>query len=68
MSALHHPCVGDLMYGADPTLAKRVGLDRQWLHAYQLGFIHPRTGEYVEVESAYPADLVHALNVVRDAD
>ena len=33
MAALKHPCVGDLTYGADPTLAKRVGLERQWLHA-----------------------------------
>ena len=33
MAALKHPCVGDLTYGADPTLAKRVGLQRQWLHA-----------------------------------
>ena len=65
MSAIHHPCVGDLMYGADPTLAKRVGLDRQWLHAKGLGFTHPRTGEWVEFASEYPADLVHALEVVR---
>jgi 23S rRNA pseudouridine1911/1915/1917 synthase len=68
MSALHHPCVGDLMYGADPTLAKRVGLDRQWLHAHKLGFIHPRTGDYVEFVSDYPDDLVHALDVVRASD
>jgi 23S rRNA pseudouridine1911/1915/1917 synthase len=68
MAALHHPCVGDLMYGADPTLAKRVGLDRQWLHAYKLGFIHPRTGDHVEFESVYPDDLVHALEVVRALD
>ncbi|MCW2788334.1 MAG: pseudouridine synthase [Aeromicrobium sp.] len=68
MSAVHHPCVGDLMYGADPTLAKRVGLDRQWLHAKGLAFAHPRTGERVEFSSEYPADLVHALEVVRTVD
>jgi 23S rRNA pseudouridine1911/1915/1917 synthase len=68
MSALHHPCVGDLMYGADPTLAKKVGLDRQWLHAKKLGFVHPRTGEYVEFDSDYPDDLEAALAVVRDLD
>ena len=33
MSALRHPCVGDITYGADPTLAARLGLSRQWLHA-----------------------------------
>ena len=67
MSALKHPCVGDLTYGADPTLARRVGLERQWLHAVRLGFEHPDSGEYVEYESPYPADLAHALDVIRDA-
>jgi 23S rRNA pseudouridine1911/1915/1917 synthase len=67
MAALKHPCVGDLTYGADPTLAKRVGLERQWLHAVRLGFEHPDTGEHVEYESSYPADLAHALEVIRDA-
>ena len=67
MSALKHPCVGDLTYGADPTLARRVGLVRQWLHAVRLGFEHPDSGEYVEYESPYPDDLAHALEVIRDA-
>ena len=66
-SALRHPCVGDLTYGADPTLARRVGLERQWLHAVRLGFEHPDSGEYVEYESSYPPDLAHALEVIRDA-
>ncbi len=65
MSALKHPCVGDLQYGADPTLAERLGLERQWLHAVGLGFEHPRTGERVEFESPYPDDLQHALDAVR---
>jgi 23S rRNA pseudouridine1911/1915/1917 synthase len=63
-AALRHPCVGDLTYGADPTLAQRVGLDRQWLHAVRLGFEHPGTGRPVHFESPYPADLAHALEVV----
>ena len=67
MAALKHPCVGDLTYGADPSLARRVGLERQWLHAVRLGFEHPDTGEYVEYESSYPDDLAHALEVIRDA-
>src|SRR5689334_18767786 len=66
MQALKHPCVGDITYGADPTLADRVGLRRQWLHAVRLGFEHPDTGEYVEYESTYPDDLQHALDVIRD--
>jgi len=67
MAALKHPCVGDLTYGADPTLASRVGLDRQWLHAVRLGFEHPESGDYVTYESSYPDDLQHALDVIRDA-
>ncbi|MQW76454.1 RluA family pseudouridine synthase [Nocardioides sp. dk4132] len=67
MAALKHPCVADLTYGADPVLAKRVGLERQWLHAVRLGFEHPDTGEHVEYESSYPDDLAHALDVIRDA-
>jgi len=67
MSALKHPCVGDLTYGADPVLSRRVGLERQWLHATRLGFEHPDSGEYVTYESPYPADLAHALEVIRDA-
>jgi 23S rRNA pseudouridine1911/1915/1917 synthase len=66
MAALKHPCVGDITYGADPVLAKRLGLERQWLHAVRLGFEHPETGEHVEFESPYPADLQHALDVIRD--
>jgi 23S rRNA pseudouridine1911/1915/1917 synthase len=68
MSALKHPCVGDLTYGADPTLAKRFGLTRQWLHAVKLGFEHPDTGAYVEYESPYPDDLARSLDVVRASD
>jgi 23S rRNA pseudouridine1911/1915/1917 synthase len=64
MSALHHPCVGDLLYGADPTLAAHLGLTRQWLHAVRLAFEHPGTGREVIFESTYPADLQHALDVL----
>jgi 23S rRNA pseudouridine1911/1915/1917 synthase len=64
-SALHHPLVGDPLYGADPVLAAKVGLDRQWLHARSLGFVHPEGGQRVEYVSPYPADLQHALDVLR---
>jgi len=64
MAAIRHPCVGDLMYGADPTLAERLGVRRQWLHAVKLGFEHPTTGERVEFEAPYPEDLVRSLERV----
>jgi 23S rRNA pseudouridine1911/1915/1917 synthase len=63
-SALRHPCAGDLTYGADPRLAATLGLTRQWLHARELGFEHPVTGEPVRVISEYPQDLAFALEVL----
>jgi len=66
-SAVHHPCVGDVTYGADPTLTARLGLTRQWLHAVRLGFTHPGSDEWVEFTSPYPADLQHALDLVASA-
>ena len=66
MAALRRPCVGDLTYGADPVLARRLQLTRQWLHAVRLGFEHPDTGEWVEFEAEYPPDLSEALAILRD--
>ncbi|GAA2651793.1 pseudouridine synthase [Paractinoplanes durhamensis] len=66
-SAMRHPCVGDLTYGADPTLAARLKLHRQWLHARELGFVHPRTHDEVRFVSDYPDDLKYALDVLQDA-
>ncbi len=64
MAALHHPCCGDLLYGADPVLAAHLGLTRQWLHAVRLSFEHPGTGREVTFESEYPADLRRALDIL----
>jgi 23S rRNA pseudouridine1911/1915/1917 synthase len=64
-SAFRHPLVGDTMYGADPKLAAKVHLDRQWLHAKKLSFIHPTKGETVEFESEYPVELTKALDILR---
>ena len=64
MSALRHPCCGDFLYGADPALARRLGLSRQWLHAVRLAFAHPADGREVSFESKYPDDLAHALEVL----
>ncbi|NBH06712.1 RluA family pseudouridine synthase [Amycolatopsis sp. SID8362] len=65
-SALRHPCVGDLTYGADPVLARHLGLNRQWLHAKTLAFAHPADGRWVEFESEYPDDLANALKILQD--
>jgi len=65
LSAMRHPLVGDLVYGADPTLAARLKLTRQWLHARRLSFAHPADGRWVEFTSPYPEDLAAALDRLR---
>ena len=65
MAAHRHPIVGDSLYGADPTLAERLGLERQWLHAVELGFAHPVSGKPVHVVGPYPEDLRVALERLR---
>ena len=64
-SSIGHPLAGDAMYGANPQLGEALGLERQWLHAKQLEFRHPRTHVWTTVKSHYPADLQHALDVMR---
>ena len=64
-SAFKHPLLGDTMYGADPTLAARLHIERQWLHAVRLSFIHPTSGEQVEFESKYSPDLADVLERLR---
>jgi 23S rRNA pseudouridine1911/1915/1917 synthase len=68
MAAVRHPCVGDLTYGADPTLTARLGLDRQWLHASALGFAHPADGREVRFTSEPPEDLSRALDLLGGQD
>jgi 23S rRNA pseudouridine1911/1915/1917 synthase len=63
-----HPLVGDPLYGSDPKLAAALKLDRQWLHAHKLGFSHPISGDWVEFESEYPAELKLALDRLRDVN
>jgi 23S rRNA pseudouridine1911/1915/1917 synthase len=65
MAAHRRPCVGDPLYGGDPTMSARLGLTRQWLHAHELSFSHPATGEWVTFRSEYPPDLSHALETLR---
>jgi len=66
VAAVRHPCVGDPLYGADPALSARLGLERQWLHAVRLGFVHPGTGEPVEYVSSPAHDLQRALERLRE--
>jgi 23S rRNA pseudouridine1911/1915/1917 synthase len=67
MSAIRHPLVGDLTYGADPNLAQEIGVTRPWLHARALEFNHPISGLPVSVTATYPRDLTDSLSRLSDA-
>lgn len=66
MQAIGHPCVGDPTYGADTVMAEKLGLIRQWLHAKELSFEHPRTGHKLHFVSEYPKDLQDVLDAFRE--
>jgi 23S rRNA pseudouridine1911/1915/1917 synthase len=61
LEAIGLPVCGDPVYG----VAGDLGLARQFLHAHRLRFAHPLTGEPIDVASALPADLEHALERAR---
>ena len=64
MAAQRHPLVGDSLYGANPTIATKLELTRQWLHAVRLRFNHPTTGDELEITSDYAPDLAHSLELL----
>jgi 23S rRNA pseudouridine1911/1915/1917 synthase len=66
LSHFHHPLLGDELYGANPRLAERLGLTRQWLHAVRLAFQHPNSGRLLEFRSEYSRDLQTSLATLRD--
>ena len=61
LAAIDLPVSGDPSYGVKGDL----GLERQFLHAHRLGFVHPSTRARLELESPLPADLVAALERAR---
>ena len=67
MSAIRHPLVGDMTYGADPNLAAEIGVKRPWLHAQALEFTHPISGLTISVSAPYPSDLTDSLSRLSDA-
>lgn len=65
LSAIGHPVIGDRSYGGGGDVARRLGLDRPFLHAQKLEFDHPMTGRHVVVEEPMPEDLQEALRRIR---
>jgi len=67
-ASIGHPVFGDAMYGRKTSIEinkVKVNFPRQMLHAAQLGFIHPSTGEYMEFSSSLPEDMENALITLR---
>jgi 23S rRNA pseudouridine1911/1915/1917 synthase len=64
MAAIGHPVCGDRQYNG-ANCGKRIGLERQFLHAARLMFSHPYRGECLDCESKPPVDLRRALDVAR---
>jgi 23S rRNA pseudouridine1911/1915/1917 synthase len=65
LASISLPVVGDAAYGRDPALARRLGLERPFLHAYRLGFVHPVSDEALAFESPLPGELASVLEVLR---
>ena len=71
MSSMHHPIVGDRMYGGGPLYQSQLDghadraegplIVRQALHAHTIEFAHPRTGEPMTLEAPWPSDFTKAL-------
>lgn len=62
MASIGHPLLGDEVYATGRKCPFK--LQGQTLHAKTLGFVHPKTGEYVEVEAPLPAYFAHLLNIL----
>jgi 23S rRNA pseudouridine1911/1915/1917 synthase len=72
LSAIGHPVVGDALYGGvhrrmPPHLKSISRLERPFLHAARLSFVHPVEGHRLEFTSPLPADLQDVLDALRAA-
>jgi len=71
-ASIGHPLLGDPAYGRTPKslrpVLERIGFARQALHAAELGFQHPLTGESVLLRSDYPQDMAQLIDQLRHGD
>jgi 23S rRNA pseudouridine1911/1915/1917 synthase len=65
LAYIGHPVVGDPEYGIVGELERELRLARQFLHAYELSFPHPGTGELLTFQDPLPRDLEEALNHIK---
>ncbi len=66
MAHIHHPILGDEIYGGDTKdyALKGISLQGQTLHAMTIGFVQPTTGEYIEVEAPLPEYFENLLKIL----
>lgn len=64
-SYIKHPVLGDRVYGGGDKFSQEIGLERQFLHAYELSFFHPRTEEMITVTDQLPPELEEVLAQIR---
>ena len=62
MDYINHPVVNDPVYGK----RKLIDDSGQCLHAKTLGFIHPKTGKYMEFDSELPKEFLNILNIFKE--
>lgn len=71
-ASIGHPLLGDPAYGRTPKslrpVLERLGFARQALHAAELGFVHPLTGENIGFRSDLPADMAELIDQLRHCD
>lgn len=62
LAYINHSVVGDMVYSRNPN---NFNINKQLLHAKKLGFIHPRTKEYMEFETAIPQNFIEVLKILK---
>ena len=65
MAYIHHPVVGDPVYGPQKVIGETLG---QCLHARKIGFVHPKTGEYLEFQSELPDYFTRFLSKLKSKE
>ncbi|MFC2145509.1 RluA family pseudouridine synthase [Actinomycetota bacterium] len=70
LNYIGHPIIADQVYGSrfSSKIAKKIGLERQFLHASKLVFTHPVTEKLVEFEDPLPKDLLESLKKLREGE
>lgn len=61
MASIHHPLLGDSVYAGEPSKFK---LNGQTLHAKTIGFVHPVSGQYIELDAPLPDYFEHLLSIL----